>query len=128
AWTIVMTEGSTTVHVTGSLDWVPGSSPWPWVALIVVLALAGLAAGFSRRWAPALIALLLVLVLADVVHAVGTGLDVHGTALHKVLFIFAGSYYSIVAWVLGAVAVRLLRRGSVDGLFATVFTGLVIGL
>ncbi|HEY2429295.1 MAG TPA: hypothetical protein VGI06_10215 [Acidimicrobiales bacterium] len=127
-WSITMTEGTTTVHVKGTLDWVPGSSPWGWVGLIVLLAVVGVVAGGSRRWAPALVALLAVLVGADIVHAVGTGLEVHGSVLHKVLLIFAGSYYSVVAWVLGAVAVRLLRRRSIDGLFAAVFTALVIGL
>ncbi len=69
------------------------------------------------------------LIVTDAIHAIGTGLDVPGSAVHKTLLIFAGSYYSIVAWVLGAVAIRLLARRNVDGLFAAVFAAaLVIGL
>src|SRR5579871_5112088 len=62
------------------------------------------------------------------VHAIGTGVFAAGSIGHKIAVTFTGSYYSIVAWVLGAVAVRLLMKRSVDGLFAAVFTALVIGL
>jgi hypothetical protein len=127
-WVINMTTGTTAIAVRGELQWVPGASPWPWVILIVLLGLAGIAAGRSRRWAPELLALLAVLIVTDAIHAIGTGLDVPGSAVHKTLLIFAGSYYSIVAWVLGAVAIRLLARRNVDGLFAAVFAALVIGL
>jgi hypothetical protein len=127
-WTIAMTEGTTAITVKGTLDWVPGSSPWPWIAFVVVLVALGIAAGRSDWWASAIAGLIGVLIVVDMVHAVGTGLDVHGSVLHKVILIFAGSYYSVVAWILGFVAIRLLRRHSVDGLFAAVFTALVIGL
>ena len=127
-WTLKMTAGTTPVVVTGSLDWVPGSSALPWVGLIVVLTAVGVIAGASRRWAEALLVLVAVIVAADVVHAVGTGLFASGSMTHKLLVTFSGSYYSVVAWVLGAVGIRLLARKSVDGLFAAVFTGLVIGL
>jgi hypothetical protein len=127
-WTVKMTEGTTPVVATGSLDWVPGSSPWPWVGIIVVLAAMGIIAGASRRWAEALLVFVAVIVAADIVHAVGTGVFAAGSVTHKLLVTFTGSYYSVVAWVLGAVGIRLLARRSVDGLFAAVFTALVIGL
>jgi hypothetical protein len=127
-WTVKMADGTTPIVATGSLDWVPGASPWPWLGLIVVLAIIGIVAGMSRRWAEALMVFVAVIVAADVVHAVGTGIYASGSVAHKVLVIFTGSYYSIVAWVLGAVAIRLLAKRSVDGLFAAVFSALVIGL
>jgi hypothetical protein len=34
----------------------------------------------------------------------------------------AGSYYSFIGWILGVIAIRLLVRRSVDGLYAAVFT------
>jgi len=127
-WKVQMELGSKPIVVSGSLDWVPASSPWPWVAVVVVLAALGIVAGASRRWAPALLALIAVIVVADVLHAVGTGVFAAGSAGHKLLVTISGSYYSVVAWVLGVVAIRLLAKRSVDGLFAAVFTGLVIGL
>jgi len=117
-----------TVTIAGRLDWAPGPSPWPWTAVLVVLAAVGIAAGFGRRWANILVGLLVVLIAVDVVHAFGTGLDQYGSVLHKLLFVVAGSYYSMVAWVVGVIAIRLLARRNTDGLFAAVFTGLVIGL
>jgi len=127
-WTVKLTEAGTPIVVTGSLDWVPGSSPVPWLVLVIVLAIAGVLVGASRRWAHGLAVLVAVLVAADVVHAIGTGLFASGSIGHKIAVTFTGSYYSIVAWVLGAVAVRLLMKRSVDGLFASIFTALVIGL
>lgn len=127
-WHVGLVQGGRPVTVTGQLDWVPGSSPWPWVAAIVALAAVGLAAGLGRRWAPVLLGLTAVLVGADVLHAVGTGLAFAGSPLHRLLLIIGSSYYSIAAWALGVVAIRLLARRSVDGLFAAVLTALVIGL
>jgi len=127
-WKVGMTVGSQPVVATGSLDWVPSSSALPWLALIVVLIGLGALAGVVRRWAGLLLVGIAVLVLADVLHALGTGLDFAGTVGHRLLLVVSGSYYSIVAWALGLVAIRLLAKRSVDGLFAAVFTALVIGL
>jgi len=127
-WKITMVESGDPIAVTGYLDLVPGSSPWPWVAAIVALGVAGLAIGFTRFWAGGLLVLLLVLVGADILHASGTGFFVVGSFGHKMLFIVVTSYYSAVAWILGAVAVRHLARRSIDGLFAAIFTALVIGV
>jgi hypothetical protein len=127
-WKVQMRDGTTPIVATGSLDWVPGSSPWPWLGIIVALAIVGIVAGLSRRWAPALLALVGVIVIADVLHAVGTGVFAAGSTAHKLLLIVSSSYYSVVAWVLGIIGMRLLAKRSVDGLFAAVFTGLVIGL
>ena len=127
-WTVHMTESGTPIAVTGTLDWVPGSSPWPWLGLIVALTAIGVFAGLTRMWAPALLALVAVVAAADMFHAVGTGLFSAGSVVHKLLFMIGGSYYSVVAWALGVVAIVLLAKRSVDGLFAAVFTALVIGL
>ena len=127
-WKLNMTEAGTPIVATGTLDWVPGSSAWPWIGLIVGLAVVGIVVGASRRWASGLLALVAILVGTDILHAVGTGLFASGSMVHKLLFVIGGSYYSVVAWVLGAVAIRLLAKRSVDGLFAAVFAALVIGL
>jgi hypothetical protein len=127
-WTVKLTDSGKPILVTGSLDWVPGSSPWPWLAVVLILAVVGTLVGASRHWARGLAALVAVLVAADMAHAIGTGVFAAGSVAHKFAVTFTGSYYSVVAWVLGAVAIRLLLKRSIDGLFAAVFTALVIGL
>jgi hypothetical protein len=114
--------------INGTLQWVPGPSPWPWTAVLVVLAAVGVGAALTRRWAGFLASLLVALIVVDVVHAVGTGFDQYGSLAHKLLYVVVGSYYSMLAWVVGVIAIRLLRRHNTDGLFAAIFTGLVIGL
>ena len=125
---IDMSEAARPIVVAGEYDWVPSHSAWPWVAILVVVAAVGVLAGLARSWAHLLAALTGLIVLADMVHAVGIGLAAAGSVGHRIVVILGGSYYSIVAWVLGAVAIRLLLRRSVDGLFATIFAALVIGL
>ncbi|MHB8466780.1 MAG: hypothetical protein ACYDH6_02690 [Acidimicrobiales bacterium] len=127
-WTIALTEGGRTITVMGEYDWVPQPSALPWTVVIVALVLFGALAGVGRWWAPVLAGLTALVVVADVVHVVGIGLESVGSAGHRIVVMIGGSYYSIVAWGLGAVAIALLARRSADGLFAAVFSGLVIGL
>lgn len=127
-WHIGLLAGNRPVTITGTLDWVPASSALPWVVAVLVLIAAGTAIAAGSLWAPALLAMTAVLVATDVVHAVGTGLAFSGSTGHRVLLVIGSSYYSVVAWVLGIIAIRLLAKRSLDGLFAAVFTGLVVGL
>jgi hypothetical protein len=56
-------------------------------------------------------------------HAVAIAFSVAATFWERVGRIFIGSCYSIIGWVLGVVAVWLLWRWRVDGLYAAVFAG-----
>jgi hypothetical protein len=125
-WTLHLLAGTQPVTVRGTLTWFRGPTPWPWAAAAVVLLVACLVAARSRWWAGLLGAAVALLVATDVIHAVGTGLAVAGSAFQQVVMVFATGYYSIVAWALGLIALRLLARRSVDGLFAATFTALVI--
>jgi len=127
-WDVMVSHNGQPITVTGTLDWVPGSSPWPWWGLVAIMAVVGAAGGATRRWATALLVWTALIVGVDVVHALGSGLAFVGSVPHRVLLVIAGSYYSVIAWGLGVVAVRLLARRSVDGLFAALFAALVIGL
>jgi hypothetical protein len=114
-WVVPMRHGETAIEATGDLAWVPGPSPWPWLALATALFAATLFA--NRRVAPRVIALLLLgLIVGDVVHAIGTGLSVAaplGTQLGRGL---TSSPLSMIGWVLGGVGVWQLMRGRAQGL------------
>jgi hypothetical protein len=125
AWHVDLRQGATPVVVEGELRWVPGPSPWPWVGGALVLAGACLLLG-RLPLATALAALAVavgLLVAVDVLHSVGVaGAAVGGFGSQAGRFV-AGSYYSFIGWILGLVAVRLLLRRNIDGLYAAVFMG-----
>jgi hypothetical protein len=121
-----LVAGTQPVLVRGTLTWFSGPTPWPWVAAAVVLLVGCVLAGLSRWWAGLLGAAAALLVATDVLHAVGTGLAVAGSGFQQAVMVLATGYYSIVAWALGVIAVRLLVRRSIDGLFAATFAALVI--
>jgi hypothetical protein len=126
-WTVHLLAGTQPVVVAGTLTWFSGPSPWPWVVAAGLLLVVCLLAARSRWWAGLLGAAVTLLVATDIIHAVGTGLAVAGSAFQQALMVLATGYYSIVAWALGVIALRLLARRSIDGLFAATFTALVIG-
>jgi hypothetical protein len=127
-WTVSMRQGSSDIAVTGHLTWVPGPSPFPW--LLVALGLAGVAvaAALSSFWGPALAALVGLLTVNDVWHAAAIAFSPAGTFGQHVGRLFTGSFYSVIGWVLGVVAVWFLAHRRVDGLYAAAFAGVSAAL
>src|SRR6202035_4435325 len=66
-WTVELRRDTLPIVVTGTLTWVPGPNPWPWAAGALALALLTVAGAFSRAWAGALAAAVVVLITTDVV-------------------------------------------------------------
>jgi hypothetical protein len=121
-WEVDLRQGATPVKVTGELRWLPGPSPWPWLGAALVVAVGCGLLGRLRQWGPALAIAVGGLILVDVAHSVGiAGAAVGGLGAQAGRFV-AGSYYSFIGWILGVIAIRLLLRRSVDGLYAAVFT------
>jgi hypothetical protein len=127
-WTVDMRQGTTAITVTGHLTWIPGPSPFPWLLLAAGLAAVAVAAALSRVWGPALAVLAGLVTANDLYHAVGIGFSVAGTTGTRLTRVLSGSFYSIIGWVLGALAVRLLWRRSPDGLYAAAFAGVSAAL
>lgn len=125
-WTIPMTVGGEAVQAKGDLVWKPGPNPAPLVAVMVVLGLAVVALAFSPVWAPALALVTAVLVAVDIYHLVGAGLATAGTLGERWGAVAAGGYYAVIGWAAGAIAVRSLMKGKVDGLFAAGFAGALV--
>jgi hypothetical protein len=122
-WTIMMTQGPTDITVAGNYTWIPGTSPIPWILVAVVLAAAGAAIGFFGAWGLPLAIAVIVVTANDLYHAVAIADFWSGGFLFHLQKFFAGSFYSIVGWVLGGVGAWLLVRRRVDGLYAAVFAG-----
>ncbi|MDP8976824.1 MAG: hypothetical protein M3N28_10765 [Actinomycetota bacterium] len=127
-WVIPIRMGDTTIQATGDLVWVPGPSPWPWVALAVGLFAATVVLAGSPAPRRALAAVVAVLVGIDMAHALGVGFAGPGSVGTQIGEALAGSYLSVVGWVAGVVGVVLLVRRRIDGLYLAAFAGGLIAL
>jgi hypothetical protein len=123
-WEIPLERGAERSVAFGTLTWIPGPSPAPWFALMGV-AFAGVALlGLLRRWAAPLAVATGVVLTADVVHAMSVAFAFAGGLGTSLAKLVTGSFFAFAGWALAVVAIRLLRRGRVDGLYAAVFAGL----
>jgi hypothetical protein len=127
-WNLVLQQGPTKITVAGTLTWVPGPSPLPWLGLAAGLLLCGVAVGLVGAWGVPLALLTVLLTVNDAYHAVGIGFSAAGGTGTRFARFFAGSFYSIVGWVLGLLAAWLLIRRRVDGLYAAAFAGISAAL
>lgn len=121
-WQVPLRVGDRTVLVAGEVVWVPGSSPWPWLALAGALGAVVSAAGRVRRWRVPVAVALLVAVTADVAHTLGAEL---ASVVPTLVKVYVSSLWA-VGWVLGvAVAYRMLRgRDAEADLYVLLAAGL----
>ncbi len=124
-WQVPIKIGDRTVLASGNIVWIPGPSPWPWVAVTVLLVGAVLLAGGSRWQAQALAAVAGIAVLADAVHTAGAWLGSPAPILTQ-LYSNASSF---AGWVVAGIAIHRLLTGRVDAarpylLLAAVFLAL----
>jgi hypothetical protein len=127
-WTVNLVQGDSHIALTGRLTWVPGQSPGPWLLLALGLAVVAAALGVFGYWGLPLAVLVAVLTINDFYHAVGIAWSFSGGFWTKVGKLFSGSFYSTIGWVLGILAVWLLAKRRVDGLYAAVFAGISAAL
>ena len=127
-WEVALQRGALRAVVFGTLTWVPGPSPAPWFGLMLGAFLVAGAVGLLRRWGRPLAAAMGLVLVLDVIHASSVAFSFAGGLGSHLAKLVTGSFYGIVGWVLAAVAIRLLLRGKVDGLYAAVFAGLSIAV
>jgi hypothetical protein len=109
-WTVELRDGDREVLVRGVLAWEPPPSPWPSVAIAVVVAALLIGASRTRWWRATLVVALAVLVVCALLHAVG-----HWGASSEDLATKAGeSIYSFAGIALGVVALVWAWRRGVD--------------
>ena len=127
-WNVKMRLGNQDVVVKGDLIWQPGPSPLPWFALILVSLAVVVVLGRRAAWAPAVAAILALLLVIDVFHTVGLGLANAGSLSYRLTKSITQSPYEPLAWVIGILAIEWLRRGRSDGLSLAALSGLQIAL
>lgn len=129
AWVVPYSVGETDVEVTGELIWVPGPSPWPWVGVAILL--FAVAMGLSRTsfWRAALAALTVVLIAADVMHAVGSALVTTGGAGSQLVNLVTGTgFVSAAGWVSAGIGAWLLLKDREQGLVAVALGSLLLAV
>lgn len=125
-WQVRLLRGGEAVTISGTVTWIPSPSPWLLLGGAFVLCVVVVFGARTRWWGPVLGVALAALLVGDAVHAGGVAFDYVGSLGRHLLLIFATSYYSVIAWALGLVGLRMLVRRKVDGLFLSLFSGLVI--
>jgi hypothetical protein len=124
-WQVPLKVGDRTVIVSGNIVWVPGPSPWPWVAVGLLFVGAVLLASASRWQAQVLAVVACLAVAADAVHTAGAWLGA-ATPIATQLYSNAASF---AGWVLAGIAIRRLLTGRVEAsrpylLLAAIFLAL----
>lgn len=109
-WTLPMLVNGAAMTVTGTLTFVPGPSPLPYVAVIVLAALIAAAAVRAGRWGA--LACLVVLA-ADVLRTLGSGLSVADGHLSALASAIGVAGVGWVLLVLAAVGIWRRRAGAV---------------
>jgi deferrochelatase/peroxidase EfeB len=109
SWSLGFTYGAQELTASGSLDWAPGPSPWPWFLLLAAL-VAGLAAVTHRNHPHRTIAVAVAaMVVGQIVHGMGIAQAIVGTLPMKLGAILG--YDAELIWPVALVAAWLLWRG-----------------
>jgi len=117
-WLIGLRRGDVDATVSGSITYVPGPSPAPWLAVAGVVLVATVAGGLMRRWGAALSAAVALIVAVDVVHSFGIAAASHDPLLVQIGRIVLGGIVATLGWIVGAAAIGPLqdeREGGVVG-------------
>jgi hypothetical protein len=128
-WEVEMRLDGRAVVAHGTLEWVPGPSPVPWLALAALAAGAGVAAALPRRWPATLAAALGLLVAVDVAHLTGIAWAAAGGVGQRALGALGSGFYSLLAWGAAGVAFWLLARGRrADACYPAAFAAFLVAL
>jgi hypothetical protein len=124
-FTIELRSDGQTIRARGDVWWIPGPSPWPWIALAVVLG-AAVVIGARTRWSAPIVGGALGLALVfTVIHAAGAW-DASTSSTGQRL---SDAVPTLGAIALGIVAlVQLARRGMRAAAPLLVFAGLFLAI
>jgi hypothetical protein len=122
---VLIRDQGTTITARGDVRWVPGPSPWRWLALSAVTAIVLLVLASTRVAVPAVATALVLVIVVEATHVIGawgaTTLGV-GTRL-------GASVYALGAIAVAVVSlVWMLRRGVYAAAPLLLVTGLFVGI
>jgi hypothetical protein len=126
-WTVALVYGARPVAITGSLDWVPGPSGWPWLAPALALFALGCVVALRRRAALA-IAAVVVVVGVDLAHTITAEVARPGSQLAKTVQFFGDNFVSVIVWVAAAITIWGLRRARVEARYGLLLVGAMVAL
>jgi hypothetical protein len=123
-WQVGLRRGPEDITVSGALVWLPGPTPWGWLTGALVAALVVVGLSRTRVWRWALAAALVVVVVSETAHVVGTWNATTASFATKI----GASIYSLGGIALALVAlVWILVRPPFNAIPAVLFAGLVVG-
>ena len=125
-WLIGLQQGDVGATVTGTITYVPGPSPAPWLGLAAVLLVGVLAVGFLRRWGLPLSAALALIVAVDVVHSFGISAASHDPWLVQIGRVVLGGIVATLGWIVGAAAVGPLQDEREGGIVGAAIAGFLL--
>jgi hypothetical protein len=132
-WTVPLRDGDTPIEVTGTLEWVPPPSPWPWWAAAVLTAAAVAALGLVAHSRPARAALALAAIGGGAValtYVVARELDAGaGGAGELLVWLVTGQVWPLLAALAAIAAGGYLLAGvrRADGPSEVAAFGLAVG-
>ena len=124
SWKLPLIVDGQRVAVLGTVDRVPPSSPWVWVAALALLVAAVAALGWVRNWRRSMAAVVTAGVLAFVAHLVGTGFapQENGAVFAWIGIAAVGGF----ALLIGTVAVLSTLRGMTSAPERVVMAGIMV--
>ena len=125
-WLIGLRQGAQDASVSGRITYVPGPSPWPWLALAAVLLGVTVAGALLHRWGPALSAALAVIIAVDVVHSFGIAAATHDAVLVQIGRVVLGGIVATLGWIIGAAAIGPLQDEREGGVVAAAVAGFLL--
>lgn len=128
SWTIELLRGESRIGVSGVITYVPGPSPWPWVALVVVLIVGTVGSAWSRRWGRWLSVALALLLASDLIHSFATAASTEASVAAQIGRVLLAGLVTAAAWVVGVISMPALQRNNEGGLVAAAAVGLVIAV
>jgi hypothetical protein len=124
-WTVTLVRDGTRIAVHGEVVWIPGPSPWGWVALAGAFAAGLVALGLTRFDRAVVATALTAMLVGETAHVLGSW---EGTTVGGVTKL-AASAYALGGMAVGALAlVWVLRRGVRAAAPLLLLTGLFLAL